>query len=65
MPFCKPSVLCIKQDMPFREQALFRPYLALYKSHFVSPYKTTSGDKDKKLDGNKEQKGSGKATHKE
>ena len=31
MSFCKPSAYCIKQGMYFREQALFRPYLALYK----------------------------------
>gem|GEM_PF-3466838 len=48
MPFCKPSAYCIIQDMSFREQALFRPYLALYKESLRPSCKPTSGDKHKK-----------------
>ena len=48
MSFCKPSAYCIMQDMSFREQALFRPYLPLYKESLRSSCKPTSGDKHKK-----------------
>ena len=48
LSFCKPSAYCIKQDMYFREQALFRPYLALHKEPLRVSCKTISGDKHKK-----------------